>query len=75
MSTAVARFRPDRATAAYWAAVLNAELVVVLLYFAYVTGVPGSLEFLALMAVPWVWLNVSWWTYRNTSFPDAPRRR
>ena len=75
MSTRYAGFRPDRSTAAYWAAIVNAELLVVLIYFGVVTGFPSSFEFLVLLAVPWVWLNVSWWVYRNSSFPDVPLRR
>jgi hypothetical protein len=74
MSTRYARL-PDRETAVYWAAVVNAELLVVLLYFSVVTGFPSSLQFLVLVAVPWVWINVSWWVYRNSSLPDVPLQR
>ncbi|MFB6117667.1 hypothetical protein [Halosegnis sp.] len=74
MSTAHARL-PDRPTALYWTAILNAELLVVLAYFAFVTGIPESLDFVVLVVVPWVWLNVSWWVYRNMRFPAAPFRR
>ncbi|MFC7236021.1 DUF7546 family protein [Halosegnis marinus] len=72
---AVARYRPDRRTTVFWAAVVNAELLVLLLYFAFVTGVPRSLRFAALVAVPWVWVNAAVWAYRNTEVPAAPRRR
>lgn len=73
MSTAtLARLRPSRETAVFWAAIVNAELLVVLAYFALVTGPPDSPRFLALVAVPWVWLNVSWWVYRTVEPSVAP---
>lgn len=76
MSTAtLAGVRPDRRTAVFWAALINAELLVLLLYFAVVTGVPRSLRFLALVTLPWVWVNVSVWAYRNTELSDVSRRR
>lgn len=76
MSTVnLSRFRPSRRSALRWAAVLNGQLLVVLAYFALVTGLPSSLEFLTLAVVPWVWLNVSWWSYRTTSVGTVPRRR
>jgi hypothetical protein len=76
MSTVgLSRFRPNRRTALRWAAALNGQLLVVLAYFALVTGLPSSLEFLTLAVVPWVWLNVSWWSYRTTDVGTVPRRR
>lgn len=76
MSTAaLSRLRPGRRSALRWAAALNGQLLVVLAYFALVTGVPSSIEFLTLVVVPWVWLNVSWWSYRTTNVGRAPWRR
>jgi hypothetical protein len=76
MSTAtLAKFRPSRETALFWAAVVNAEFLIVLAYFAVVTGPPSSPRFLVLVAVPWVWLNVSWWVYRTVERPSAPLQR
>lgn len=76
MSTVpLSRFRPSRQSALWWAAVLNGQLLILLAYFALVTGLPSSLEFLILAVVPWVWLNVSWWSYRTTAVEAVPRRR
>ncbi|WP_255150335.1 DUF7546 family protein [Halorarius halobius] len=73
MSHALAT-RPDRGTLLYWAAVVNAELLVVLLYLLFVTGPPDSLRFVLLVTYPFVWLNVAWWAYRSTDPPAAGRR-
>lgn len=76
MSTVdLSRLRPDRVSALYWAAIVNAELLVVLLYFAFVTGPPGDVDSLLKVIYPFVWLNVSWWVYRETTAPDAATRR
>ncbi|WP_255196653.1 DUF7546 family protein [Halorarius litoreus] len=76
MSTVdVTRYRPDRETLVYWSAIVNAELLVLLLYFLFVTGPPSSLGFVLLVSYPFVWLNVSWWAYRNTEPATASTRR
>lgn len=75
MNVALAGYRPDRQTLVYWAAIVNAELLVLLAYFAFVTGPPRRLAFVLLATYPFVWLNVSWWAYRGTAAPTAPARR
>lgn len=75
MTVTVPRYRPDRRVVLYWAAILNAELLVLLAYFAFVTGPPRRPGFVLLATYPFVWLNVSWWAYRGTDVPVATGRR
>jgi len=69
--------RPDRRTLLWGAVLCNTELLVVLAYFWAVGGaIPTEFGYLALVAYPFVWLNVSAWVLRRTSIPPAsPRRR
>ncbi|MFB6191974.1 MAG: hypothetical protein ABEI11_01490 [Haloarculaceae archaeon] len=69
--------RPDRRTLLWGAILVNTELLIVLAYFWAVGGtVPTELGYLALVAYPFVWLNVSAWALRRASLPPAsPRRR
>lgn len=77
MSTtaALSRLRPDRESLVVWAAILNAELLVVLAYFAFISGPPESLRFLLVVVYPFVWLNLSVWAYWRVDPPGAPLRR
>jgi hypothetical protein len=76
MSTVdLTRYRPDRESLVYWSAIVNAELLVLLLYFLFVTGPPTALGFVLLVLYPFVWLNLSWWAYRTTDVPAASGRR
>ncbi|SEV99813.1 DUF7546 family protein [Halobacterium jilantaiense] len=63
---------PDRGTLLTWAAVLNGELVLVLLYFALSSSTPGDVLWLAY---PFVWLNVAAWGVRRVGVPSASRRQ
>jgi hypothetical protein len=63
---------PDRGTLLTWAAVLNGELALVLLYFALSSSTPGDLLWLAY---PFVWLNVAAWGVLRVGVPDASRRQ
>jgi len=77
MSTlaAVRDRRPPTRTLVYWAAILNAQLLVVILYSLLVSGPPASLRGIFILVMPWVWLDVSWWAYRNTSLPRVTGRK
>lgn len=63
---------PARSTLLTWAAVLNGELALVLLYFALSSSTPGSLVWLAY---PFVWLNVAAWGVGRVGVPEASRRQ
>jgi len=63
---------PDRDTLLTWAAVLNGELVLVLLYFALSSSTPSGVLWLAY---PFVWLNVAAWGVSRVGVPDATRRQ
>lgn len=63
---------PDRTTLLTWAAVVNGEVAVVLLYFALSSATPADLLWLAY---PFVWLNVAAWGVRRVGVPDASRRQ
>jgi hypothetical protein len=72
----LAALRPDRRTLLVGAVVLNTELLIVLAYFWAVGGAfPTELGYLALVAYPFVWLNVSAWALARTSLPPASARR
>ena len=63
---------PDRGSLLTWAAVLNGELVLLLLYFALSSSTPGDP---VSLAYPLVWLNVAAWGVRRVGVPDASRRQ
>jgi len=63
---------PDRDTLLTWAAVLNGELVLVLLYFALSSSTPSGVLWLVY---PFVWLNVAAWGVSRVGVPDATRRQ
>jgi len=63
---------PDRGTLLTWAAVLNGEVVLVLLYFALSSSTPSDVLWLAY---PFVWLNVAAWGVASVGVPDASRRQ
>lgn len=71
------RLRPTRETLVWGALIVNTEALVVLWYFWFVGGAfPTEPGFLLLVAIPWVWLNVSAWALWRTDAPAAtPRRR
>jgi len=71
MSTALARWRPDRTTALLWALVFNTELAAVL---AYLSAAPVGEVDPVLLAVPFVWINVAAWAVLRVDAPAAPRR-
>jgi len=78
MSTLQARLRerrPPTRTLVYWAAVLNAQLLVVIGYAILVSGPPQSLRGIFILVMPWLWLDVSWWSYRNSSVSSVAGRR
>ena len=66
------RLAPDRGSVLTWAAVLNGELVLVLLYFALSSSAPGDL---LSLAYPFVWLNVAAWGVARVGVPEASRRQ
>jgi hypothetical protein len=74
-TTVISRLRPDRESLVAWAAILNAELVVVLAYVAFISGPPESLRFLLLLVYPFVWLNLSVWACWRVDSPAGPRRQ
>jgi hypothetical protein len=63
---------PDRSSLLTWAAVLNGELVLVLLYFALSSATPTDA---VSLAYPFVWLNVAAWGVHRVGVPDASRRQ
>jgi len=63
---------PDRGSLLTWAAVLNGELVLLLLYFALSAATPGDL---VSLAYPFVWLNVAAWGVTRVGVPAASRRQ
>jgi len=63
---------PDRSTLLTWAAVVNGELALVLLYFALTSSTPQDALWLAY---PFVWLNVAAWGVRRVGVPEASRRQ
>jgi hypothetical protein len=63
---------PDRGTLLTWAAVLNGEVAIVLLYFALSSSTPSDVLWLAY---PFVWLNVAAWGVGSVGVPDASRRQ
>lgn len=66
------RFVPDGQRLFLWAAVLNAEL---LLVFMYLTFVPEPATNWFLLAFPFVWLNVAALVFARVRPTAAPRRR
>ncbi|MDZ7747089.1 MAG: hypothetical protein U5K28_11530 [Halobacteriales archaeon] len=67
--------RPATRTLVYWGAILNTQLLLVILYSILVSGPPGSLRGVFILVMPWIWLDISWWAYRNTSMPRVVGRR
>jgi hypothetical protein len=63
---------PDRSSLLTWAAVLNGELVLVLLYFALSSATPTDA---VSLAYPFVWLNIAAWGVHRVGVPDASRRQ
>jgi hypothetical protein len=63
---------PDRGALLTWAAVLNGELALVLLYFAVSSATPTDV---VSLAYPFVWLNVAAWGVHRVGVPDASRRQ
>jgi hypothetical protein len=63
---------PDRGTLLTWAAVLNGELALVLLYFALSSATPTDA---VSLAYPFVWLNVAAWGVSRVGVPEASRRQ
>ncbi|MCF2207923.1 ABC transporter ATP-binding protein, partial [Halobacterium salinarum] len=70
VSTSVVR--PSRETLLTWAAVLNGELVAVLLYFALTTATPTDT---VAIVYPFVWINVAVWAVRRVGVPPVASRR
>ncbi|MDL0120720.1 ABC transporter ATP-binding protein [Halobacterium salinarum] len=70
VSTSVVR--PSRETLLTWAAVLNGELVAVLLYFALTTATPTDT---VAIVYPFVWINVAVWAVRRVGVPSVASRR
>ncbi|EMA39128.1 DUF7546 family protein [Halococcus hamelinensis] len=68
----LARFRPERSTLLWGAAILNAELLAVLLYMAQPSVTPTALQY---YAYPFVWINVGLWAIWRTRPRSAGRRR
>ena len=66
------QFVPDGRRLFVWAAILNAEL---LLVFMYLTFVPEPATNWFLLAFPFVWLNVAGLVFARVRPAAAPRRR
>lgn len=75
LSTRLRERRPPTKTLVYWAAILNAQLLVVIGYAILVSGPPRSLRGIFILVMPWLWLDVSWWAYRNSSVARVIGRR
>jgi len=63
---------PDGRSLALWAAVLNVELLLVLLYLFLVRGAATEL---LLLVFPFVWLNAAGWVFLRVRPAPAPTRR
>lgn len=63
---------PGRGTLLTWAAVLNGEVALVLLYFALSSATPMDA---VSLAYPFVWLNAAAWGVSRVGIPDASRRQ
>ena len=66
------RLKPARSTLLYGALLVNAEIAVVLFYYAVVAATPTDLVFLAY---PFVWINAAAWGVARVDLPAAPPRR
>jgi len=70
------RFRPRRETLLWGALLVNAEVILLILYAAFGDAELLSLEGLRLWIYPFVWINVGLWAVlRTTPAPSPPRRR
>ncbi|MFB6071436.1 MAG: ABC transporter ATP-binding protein [Halobacterium sp.] len=65
------RLAPDRETLLYGALLVNGEVALVLVYYAFASAVPTDAVFLAY---PLVWVNVAAWSVTRVDFPDASKR-
>jgi hypothetical protein len=66
------RVTPSKGALLHWAALLNAELALVLLYFAVSSSV--ATDWVSL-AYPLVWINAAVWAVTRVGLPDASRRQ
>jgi hypothetical protein len=70
------RLRPRRETLLWGALVVNAEVILLLLYATLGDSALLSVEGLRLWIYPFVWINVGLWAVlRTTPAPAPPRRR
>jgi len=69
----LARLRPDRRTAVYWAMVLNAEFLILAGYYTLATDV--TLRDPLFAVIPFVWVNLAGWAVMHTDVPAAPSRK
>jgi len=70
------RFRPRRETLLWGALLVNAEVILLILYATLADATLLSAEGLRLWLYPFVWINVGLWAVlRTTPVPAPPRRR
>lgn len=72
MSTAFARYRPDRELLLVWAAVINAELLAVAVYLLWTGATPTRPLF---YVYPFVWINAALWALWTVDVPAVDDRR